>query len=55
MPEETYQLSFTDTAQRRVLTGRELSGPMRIEIDTAPGSVLIRYRRRALSADGRSP
>jgi alpha-galactosidase len=43
-PDETYELIFVDTNERRALTGRELSQPMHIEIHDAPGSVLMRYR-----------
>jgi alpha-galactosidase len=45
-PDETYELTFVDTNERRTLTGRELSEPMRIEIEKAPGSLFIRYQKR---------
>jgi alpha-galactosidase len=45
-PDETYELTNVDTGDRLTLTGRELSEPMRIEIEEAPGSVLMLYRAR---------
>jgi alpha-galactosidase len=40
----TYELQDVDTSECRTLTGRELAEPLEIEIEKAPGSVLIVYR-----------
>ena len=44
-PGATYELTDADTHERRMLSGRALSEPMRIEIDEPGGSVLMRYRK----------
>jgi hypothetical protein len=48
-PEQTYEVRLTDENLRRAarrLSGRELLQGLLVQIDPAPGSLLIEYRSR---------
>jgi len=42
--DQLYDVTFADAGQRQQLSGRDLSKPMPVTIDKAPGSAIITYR-----------
>jgi alpha-galactosidase len=42
--DQLYEMTFEDTGRQQELTGRELSKPLPITINKAPGSAMITYR-----------